>query len=369
MTTGWVWHEAFSWHNTGNGAGWLPAGGPIQQFHMMDTPESKARFASLIEVSGLRSQLTQIEATEVSDEAILRVHTPDYLALLKELEPTGGETGESAGMGPDNLWIARLSAGGVLNAARAVLNGTVDNAYALVRPAGHHAEADRGRGFCVLANTPIAIRNLRAEFDLGRVAVVDWDVHHGNGTQSIFWDDPNTLTISLHQDRLYPYDSGLHAEVGGSGAEGANLNIPLPPGCGDDAYVAAVEQVVVPALRKFKPELIIVASGMDAGVWDPLGRMMVTSDGFRRLTRVMADLAAELTEGRIVFAHEGGYSAHYVPFCGLAVVEELSGIKSKYDDPFLEALSAYPQHALQPHQEEIISQAARLVAGVPEHER
>ncbi len=365
MVTGWVWHEAFSWHNTGNGAGWLPPGGPIQQFHMMDTPESKARFASLIEVSGLREQLTQIQATMVTDEEILRVHTPEYLERLKELEPTGGETGESAGMGPDNLWIARLSAGGVLNAVRAVLSGEVKNAYALVRPAGHHAEADRGRGFCILANTPIAIRTARVEHGIGRVAVVDWDVHHGNGTQSVFWDDPDTLTISIHQDRLYPYDSGLRQESGGEAAIGSNLNIPLPPGCGDDAYVAAIERVVVPALRKFKPELIIVASGMDAGVWDPLGRMMVTSDGFRRLARLMSDLASELTDGRIVFAHEGGYSAHYVPFCGLAVVEELSGIKSKYDDPFLEALLAYPQHALQPHQEEAIDAAAELILKVP----
>ena len=255
----------------------------------------------------------------------------------------------------------------MLNAVRSVLAGSVQNAYALVRPAGHHAEANRGRGFCILANTPIAIRAARAEFGLGRVAVVDWDVHHGNGTQSIFWDDPHTLTISIHQDRLYPYDSGLRDELGGEAALGTNLNIPLPPGCGDDAYVSAVERVVVPALKRFKPELIVVASGMDAGVWDPLGRMMVTSDGFRRLTSSMRSVADEVSGGKLVFAHEGGYSAHYVPFCGLAVVEELSGIKSRFEDPFLDAVAAYPQHAIQPHQAEEISRAVELVASVPSH--
>ncbi|MBK0418612.1 class II histone deacetylase [Leucobacter sp. CSA1] len=365
MATGWVWNEAFNWHNTGNGAGWLPPGGYIEPFHSLESPESKGRLANLVEVSGLASQLLRIDASEAADEEILRVHTPEYLERLRELDQTGGDTGEVAHMGPGGLWIARLAAGAVSNAMRSVLRGDVDNAYALVRPAGHHAEADRGRGFCILANASIAIASAREEFDVGRVAVVDWDVHHGNGTQAAFWDDPETLTISIHQDRLYPTDSGLHAENGGPGAEGAALNVPLPPGCGDDAYVEAVERVVVPALRRFKPEVIHVASGFDASVWDPLGRMMVTSDGFRRLARLMKDLAEELCDGRLVFGHEGGYSAHYVPFCGLAVLEELAGLETPVEDPFLEGLLAYPQHRLQPHQDEAIREAAQLVARVP----
>lgn len=365
MATGWVWHEAFNWHNTGNGVGWLPPGGYLQPYASMESPESKGRFANLVEVSGLKDQLVSIPATECTTEDILRVHTKEYLQKLEDLDPTGGESGDSASFGAGGLWIARLAAGAVTNAVRAVLKGEVDNAYALVRPAGHHAEPDRGRGFCILANASIAIKAAREEFGIERIAVVDWDVHHGNGTQAVFWDDANTLTISLHQDRLYPTDSGLRQENGGPGAEGTVLNVPLPPGCGDDAYVAAVERVVGPALRRFKPELIIVASGMDAGIWDTLGRMMVTSDGFRRLTRVVKGLAEELCGGRLVFGHEGGYSPHYVPFCGLAVVEELSGIKTPADDPFLEGLMVYPQHALQPHQDEAIIEAEKLVAQVP----
>ncbi len=270
-------------------------------------------------------------------------------------------------MGPGGLWIAKLAAGAVSNALRAVLQGDVRNAYALVRPAGHHAEADRGRGFCILANAAIAITKARRELAVGRVAVVDWDVHHGNGTQSVFWNDPATLTISLHQDRLYPTDSGLHAENGGPHAPGTSINVPLPPGCGDEAYVTAVERVVVPALHRFKPDVIVVASGMDAGVFDPLGRMMVTSDGFRRLARSVKTAAEQLCEGRVVFGHEGGYSPHYVPFCGLAVLEELSGIRTAVEDPFLAAVGLYPQHALQPHQENAIAEAERLLASVPVH--
>ncbi len=216
-----------------------------------------------------------------------------------------------------------------------MLDGTVDNVYALTRPPGHHAEPDLGRGFCIFANAAIGAEHAREARGLDRVAVVDWDVHHGNGTQKIFWEDPSVLTISSHQDNNYPPDSGHVHEVGAGAGEGYNLNIPLPPGSGVGAYVAAYERVVAPALRAFKPELIIVASGLDASAMDPLARMMMHSDGYRQLTRLLMDVAEDVCDGRLVVEHEGGYSSAYVPFCGLAVVEELAGVRSAIDDPFL----------------------------------
>src|SRR5262249_52769719 len=153
----------------------------------------------------------------------------------------------------------------------------------------------------------------------GRVATVDWDVHHGNGTQAIFYDDPSVLTISLHQDNLFPAASGGIAENGTGPGEGFNINVPLPPGSGPGAYVAAFERVVLPALRRFKPELIVVPSGFDAGGVDPLGRMMMSAGGFRELTALLMAVAKELCGGRIVMTHEGGYSEMYAPYCGLAV--------------------------------------------------
>lgn len=364
--TGWVWHEAFNWHNTGNGAGFFQPGGFVQPYEAFDNPATKGRFAALVEVSGFLDELRRIPVSEVSDEEILRVHTRGYLSQLEALDATGGDAGESAVFGPHGLKIARFAAGAVANAVRAVLTGEVDNAYALVRPAGHHAEPDRGRGFCLFANTSIATMIAREEFGIERVAIVDWDVHHGNGTQAVFWNDPNVLTLSLHQDQLYPVDSGFIEENGGPDAVGTAINVPLPAGTGDGGYLHAVEQVVIPALERFRPELIIVGSGMDAAATDPLGRMVVTSEGFRAMSRAMIEAAERFAGGRIVFAHEGGYSAAYVPFCGMAVLEELSGKKSAVDDPYMQFFASYPQLALEPWQAEAVDRAAILVAAVPD---
>src|SRR5205807_9423614 len=159
----------------------------------------------------------------------------------------------------------------------AVWNGEVDNAYALTRPPGHHAEAGEGRGFCVFANIAVAVRYAQEELGVGRAAIVDWDVHHGNGTEHAFYDDPSVLAISLHQDNNYPPNSGAITDTGSGAGEGYNINVPLPAGSGVGAYVAAFERAVVPALRAYQPELIIIASGLDASAMDPLASMMMTS--------------------------------------------------------------------------------------------
>ncbi len=255
-----------------------------------------------------------------------------------------------------------LAAGGCMSAVDAVMDGRVDNAYALVRPPGHHAEPDLGRGFCIFLNTGLAAMHAREVRGLERVAIVDWDVHHGNGAQKAFWRDPTVLTISLHQAGYYPPDSGHVEDIGEGEGEGFNINVPLPPGSGAGAYIAALERVVAPALRAHRPELILVASGLDANAMDPLAHMMVHSAAYKQMTRILMDVAAEVCEGRLVMCHEGGYSAGYVPFCGLAVVEELSGITTGVEDPFLEFFEGVEYQELQPHQDEVIALAEANVA-------
>lgn len=363
--TGWIWHEAFNWHNTGNGSGFFMPGGLIQPGEPYDTPATKGRFASLVEVSGFDQKLEKIRPEPVTDEEILRVHTKEYLDLVKSLDETGGDAGEQAVFGAQGMGIAMLAAGATATAVRSVLSGKVKNAYALMRPAGHHAEPDRGRGFCLFANTSIAARIAQEEFGLKRIAIVDWDVHHGNGTQAVFWNDPSVLTISIHQEQLYPSDSGFRSENGGEGAEGTAMNIPLPAGTGDEGYLTAVKEVVVPALERFKPELIIVGSGLDAAVTDPLGRMVVTSEGFRAISKEILAAAEKLCDGKMVFSHEGGYSAAYVPFCGIAVLEAISGLDSGVVDPNFELFKNYPQLKIETWQQDAIDKAAELIDKVP----
>lgn len=224
-------------------------------------------------------------------------------------------------------------------ACRAVLTGQARNAYALSRPPGHHCLPDFPNGFCLLNNVAVAVQAMRAEGRARRVAVVDWDVHHGNGTEAIFWTDPDVLTLSLHQERNYPMDTGDATARGDGAGLGANINLPLPPGLGHRGYLHAMERVVLPALERFGPDLIIVACGFDAAAVDPLGRMLATADTFRQMTRMVMAAADRLCGGRLVLVHEGGYSEVYVPFCGHAVLEELSGSATTAPDPMAETLA------------------------------
>lgn len=255
--------------------------------------------------------------------------------------------------------LALLAAGGV----DAVLDGRVDNAYALVRPPGHHAMADKGWGFCLFNNVAIAAAHARAR-GLARVAIVDLDVHHGNGAEQIFAEDPSVLTTSIHQDGAYPPGSGPVEAVGSGPGRGTNLNVPLPPGSGAGAYAAALDEVVVPALRRFAPEIVLVACGFDANGMDPMARQMLSSEGFRACARRLRLAAEEVAGGRLVLAHEGGYSPFVVPFCGLAVVEELAGVRTAVEDPFLGPIEGYGQ-ALLPHQADAVRRAAANLPLVP----
>lgn len=365
MSTGFVWHEIYMWHDTGRAAGIVPPGLTVQPYEHAENAETKRRFKNLLDVSGLSKDLTFVEPRPATEEELLRVHTRAYVDSVRELNATGGEAGPFTPMGPGSYDIALLSAGGVIALADAMVDGSVRNGYALVRPPGHHAMPDVGMGFCIFGNAAIAGRHLLAERGLVRIAYVDWDVHHGNGTEAAFYEDPQALTISIHQDRCFPQDTGAVADNGRGDGKGCNINVPLPPGSGRGAYEAAFERVVLPALERYRPELVFVPCGFDAGAFDPLGRMMLYADVYRDLSARLAAAADTLCDGRLLFTHEGGYSAPSVPYQGLAVIETLLDRRSGIEDPFHEFMSGLGQQELQPHQEAAVEAAAELVSRVP----
>ena len=365
MTTGFVFHELYMWHNTQNWALVFPPGLTVQPGEHAENPETKRRIRNLLEVSGLIDHLTPIKPRPATEAEILRFHTPGHLEKIRSMSAAGG--GDASALTPfgtGSYEIALLAAGGTIEAMDAVLSGRVQNAYALVRPPGHHATQDVGMGFCLFGNVAIAIMHAQAERGVGRIATVDWDVHHGNGTQAAFYDNPDVLTISLHQDNLFPANSGGLAERGTGRGEGYNLNLPLSPGCGDGAYLEAFRRVVVPALERYRPELIVVPSGFDASGVDPMGRMMVSAEGYRQMTRMLMEAADRLCGGRLLMSHEGGYSAMYAPYCGLAVLEEMSGHRTGVEDPWGPHIALWGQQALQPHQGAAIDAAAALLDGL-----
>ncbi|MDK6259615.1 class II histone deacetylase [Corynebacterium frankenforstense] len=336
---GFLWETLYGWHDTGSGGDEPsdPARGLQPVNRHFSAPGPKRRLNEIIQVSDLRQHLTHLQATPATEEQILRAHTKrhyDYIVSQSEL-PKGGDCGDGGSpFGHNALQIAQLSAGGAITAVNSVLDGEVDRAYALINPPGHHAERDRSLGFCLFNNSSVAVADALERPEVSKVAIIDWDVHHGNGTQDIWWEDPRVLTVSIHQDRNFPVDSGFIEERGAGEGLGANFNIPLPPGAGNEVYLAAIKESVIPALEEFQPDLIVVATGYDAAMMDPLGRMMVTTEGYREMTDLMIGAAKRLCAGKLVFIQEGGYCQYYVPFCGLATMESLTERSAGFDDAY-----------------------------------
>ena len=357
--TGYVFEELYLWHDPGSisyNNRWIQPG------EAWENKDTKSRFHSLLCASGMINNLVKVSARAATRSELCRFHTERYHDRIKE-ESThrGGDGGNVAQFGAGSYEIAALSAGGVMAAVEAVVEGRIDNAYCLVRPPGHHALADMGMGFCLFNNIALAALHSRTlGVGIQKVAIIDYDVHHGNGTQAAFWNDPDALFISLHQDNNYPQGSGLIAEMGGVDALGSTINIPLPPGTGMGAYQCCFEKVVIPALERFSPDIIFVSSGYDASYADPLGSMILSSESFRMMASRLQESAEKLCGGRIIFAHEGGYSKDYVPFCGLAVVEAISGTLSGVKDPYLEEVKSWGYQECLPHQAAIIDAVAAL---------
>jgi acetoin utilization deacetylase AcuC-like enzyme len=288
-----------------------------------ERPERLTLTREALEGSGVIEAVTQVEARFATEEELQLAHTAGHVQRILEATASGSQlqVGDDAWTGPGTHAALLLAAGGLLTAVEQVLDGSLDNAFALLRPPGHHAERDAAMGFCLVNNIAIAARWAQRERGIERVAIMDWDVHHGNGTEEIFRDDETVLTISLHQDALYP------AHTGGLDSGGrANINVPLPAGTGDDGYALAFDRVVAPAVRAFDPGLLLVAAGQDASATDPLGRMSITVPGFRALADRAVALADEVCDGRLVAMLEGGYSLLHLPLANLAILEGLAGL-------------------------------------------
>lgn len=365
MTTGIVFDETYFWYDSLNQA--------FPPFHIQpggnpDRPDIKRRFYNLLQQSGMFKKLNHIEPRVATENEILRVHSAEYYASLAEqnLLPAG-EGGPGAVFAQGGVDIAKLSAGGALTAVEKVLSGEVDNAYALIRPPGHHAETNRGAGFCIFNNVALAAKHALEVGGFERVAILDWDVHHGNGAQEIFWRDPSVLTISIHQHYSFlEEDTGTALYNGEGEGKGYNINIPLPPGSGDATYESAFEQAIIPALEAFQPDMIIVACGLDAGCYDPLGRMALTPQGFRFMATSIRETAERLCGGRLVMCQEGGYDLASTPYMGLGVIEGLSGITLALANPF-QAFGdslGYTKTVL-PHQAAIIAEAEKQAKSIP----
>ncbi len=288
------------------------------------SPALVGRAKHLMDLFGIAERMRRIEPVFATDEQLTVYHTPEHVARVTEIAQTdGGDTGAGAPIGRGGDRVARLAAGGTIAAVDAVMAGAVNAAYALVRPPGHHAMADEGMGFCVFNNAVVAARQAQRMHGAERVLILDWDVHHGNGTQAAFWADPSVLFISLHQDDLYPPGWGAADQVGIGDGEGFTVNIPLPAGTGNRGYGEAFSRIVMPIARQFDADLVIVSAGQDASVMDPLARMSVTLDGYRAMTEAMMTIAAECCEGRLIVTQEGGYAPQYAPYCSAMIAQTL----------------------------------------------
>ncbi len=276
-------------------------------------PEAAIRITSILdrlEVAGLAVDAPAIAPREATEEELRLIHTADYVKLVfREVDGQNSgqlSTGDTS-YGPQSLAVARAAVGGLLNAVDGVVSGAWDNAFCALRPPGHHATPDRGMGFCLFNNIAIAARYAQQKHGLKRVAIVDWDVHHGNGTQDCFYDDGSVFFFSSHQSPWYP-GTGAKNETGSGAGRGTTMNLPLPAGSGITEIGPALKDSFTRAMEDFKPELILISAGFDSRVGDPLGQFTLTDPHFAELTRHLRELAAKHCGGKIVSALEGGYN-------------------------------------------------------------
>jgi len=292
-------------------------------------PESPDRLQALhrhFESVGMLPLLLPVTPDYPDDGEILRVHDPAYLRKLEMACRRGDLTleAEDTYLNKNSYAIALLSAGGAIAGADAVASGTADRAFCAIRPPGHHATRTEGMGFCLLNNVAVAARHLQERHGISRVMIVDWDVHHGNGTQQIFLEDPTVFFFSIHENPSFLYPgTGRRWETGSGAGEGTILNAPMPPGAGDDEYRLAFEQMLAPAVERFRPELFLVSAGFDAHRDDPLADMQLTEEGFRFMTRYLVTMANAWCGGRIVSILEGGYERQSLTRCAEVHLREL----------------------------------------------
>ena len=319
MTTAYVYHPIYLEHN--------------QPGH----PESRVRLEQVnraLDDSGMRRRIELLQPQPISIERLLRVHDPEHVKRVEQVARRGGgglaHWADETYVAPQSYQAALLASGGVVTAVEAVLRGEIRNAFALARPPGHHAFADHGEGFCLFNNIAVAAMTARRDLGLDRVLIVDFDVHHGNGTQAIFYADPSVLYFSTQQWGIYP-GTGHWSETGMGKGTGYTVNVPLVAGHGDAMYLRLFDDLLAPIARRFKPQLILASAGYDPHWSDQLGSMRVTDLGFFNLTRRLVALSDELCGGRLVLTLEGGYGLQGLAYGVVATFAALLGDKTFVD--------------------------------------
>lgn len=297
-------------------------------FCMHYHPECPERLGAAIKGlknSGVWDDAVRIPPREATLDELNRVHHPSYVEnVLAVLEEGAGQLDPDTFFSPGTRKAALHAAGGGIDLAKAIHSREVEWGWALVRPPGHHATVGRPAGFCIFNNIAVATAALKAETDAERIAIFDWDVHHGNGTHDQFWDDPDVLFVSLHQWPHFP-GSGLTEQIGGDGAPGRTVNFPLPARCGDGEWLAVFDEIFRPLVDEFKPDHIMVSAGFDAHADDPLAGMRVTTECFGALASGLARLAATHCEGRLTLFLEGGYDLQALTDSVGTVADALTG--------------------------------------------
>lgn len=332
MATGFIYDEAYLRHDTG--------------FHV-ERAKRLAHTVEFLRKRGVLDTLVGIEPRAASLVELAEVHHSGYIDKVREFSARGGGNFGDNNVGSRETYeIALLAAGGVLSAVEAVMDRRVDNAFALVRPPGHHAKPGLGMGFCYFNNVAVAARYAMRRYGLERILVVDWDEHHGNGTENIFFEDPKVLCFSVHRDWSYP-GTGLVKRVGYGEGEGYNINVPLPGGSGDHEYEVVFRRILMPVSLAFRPDLIIISAGMDAHKDDPIGRMQMTPGGFATLTSLVREIADYCCNGAIVAVLEGGYNLQGLAESVMAVLQVMSGTYQVRTDEGNRAGSAVTGKALQ----------------------
>lgn len=335
------WSDLFLEHNP-------PAGGfnressellAVDEPHP-DKPDRVANIKNIVEQT-LGERTEWKDATPATREQLTRVHTAEHLDDFEAFcEAGGGRMTAFTGANEESYPAAVRAAGAALEAAeRSIESGLKEVPYALVRPSGHHAQADQVDGYCFLNNVAVAAEHLRATGAAEKVAIIDWDVHHGNGTQQIFYDRDDVLFVSLHADHRswgeWHPQTGLTEELGTGAGEGYNLNVPLPHGSGDDSYAYAFRTLVEPVIAEFSPDAILVSAGQDPGSLDPMARNVVTMDGFREMGSIVRSLAEAHADGHLALIQEGGYQPSHLAYLTLGCLEgALNTETSVEQDPY-----------------------------------
>jgi|Deesub1362B_J571_1020462.scaffolds.fasta_scaffold00102_9 acetoin utilization deacetylase AcuC-like enzyme len=311
-----------------------------------DHPESSRRLLSAfrtIERLGLKEKLRVENSRKAELIEIAYIHSEDYIEEVRRIcESGGGYLDFDTPLSSLSFEVALHAVGGVLKCAEEIAEGKAENGMALIRPPGHHAEINAGMGFCIFNNVGIATRYLQYHYGIRKILIIDWDVHHGNGTQHAFYYDPNVLFFSIHQSPFYP-GTGRIDEIGAGEGEGFTVNVPLPAGCTNSAYLLAFEELLVPIASEFSPEFILISAGFDAHFLDPIGGMDISSEGFEKMSKVVRGIL----DNRVLLVLEGGYNPDALGYSVAKTIKVFSESDVEFEEPYNPPIDRISNKALQ----------------------